>query len=199
MKKSLALIVLGAALLAASGVANAEPRRAAEPSWGIRPDRTAVPSPLDLARWLARRLAGTLGDPVPVPFAPPSGPAPVPWDGSGPRDRRRGLRPAAVALPAGLRRSPLRRPVPRGGEAGGPRGHQPPPDRSTFGLVRLFDTTCPEGRRIARPTRSLRGHDYGRGTEIRWMPSRVRILESSSLSTAPMSFAAAARPTRDMA
>lgn len=84
MKKTLALVVLGATLLAASGVANAEPRKAVEPRWGIRPDRTATPSPLDLARWLARRLAETAGDSIPVPFAPPSYPLPSPGTGPAP-------------------------------------------------------------------------------------------------------------------
>jgi hypothetical protein len=93
VKKTLALVVLGVALLAASGVANAEPGRAAEPRWGIRPDRTAPPSPLDLARWLARRLAEAAGDSNLVPFAPPSNPLPL--SGTGPAP----VNPDEVCIP----------------------------------------------------------------------------------------------------
>jgi len=77
VKKSLASIVLGVALLAVAGVANADQRRPEEPRWGIRPERASNPSPLDLARWLARRLLETAAT-VPVPIAPSADPYPVP-------------------------------------------------------------------------------------------------------------------------
>jgi hypothetical protein len=87
VKKVIATTVLGIALLVASGVANAEETRAAEPRWGIRSDRSSVSSPLDLARWLARRLSEGIAVPVllpPIP-APRSAPVtgPMPNDGEG--------------------------------------------------------------------------------------------------------------------
>lgn len=78
MKKVIATVVLGIALLVASGVANAEDSRAAEPRWGIRPDRSSVPSPFDLARWLARRLSEGMAVPAPLPVIPSPKSAPVP-------------------------------------------------------------------------------------------------------------------------
>lgn len=82
MKKTLSSVVLGAALLGVSGLANAEQQRPAEPRWGIRPERGSSPSALDLARWLARRLLETAGGAVPVPLAP--NPAPLPSPGTSP-------------------------------------------------------------------------------------------------------------------
>lgn len=77
MKKSLVSVVLGIALLTASGVASAAPRRSAEPHWGIRPERTSAPSSLDLARWLARRLLETALLTIPAPVVPPEDPQPT--------------------------------------------------------------------------------------------------------------------------
>lgn len=82
MKKTLASVVLGAALLSVSGLANAEQQPSAESRWGIRSERGSAPSALDLARWLARRLLETAGDSILVPLAPP--PLPLPSPGPGP-------------------------------------------------------------------------------------------------------------------
>ncbi len=87
MKKVIATVILGIALLAASGVANAEESRTAEPRWGIRQDRNSASSPLDLARWLARRLSEGVAVPVLLPptQTPRSAPVtgPTPNDGGG--------------------------------------------------------------------------------------------------------------------
>jgi hypothetical protein len=87
VKKVIAAVILGIALLAASGVAKAEESRAAEPRWGIRPHRTSASSPLDLALWLARRLSEGMAVPVPLPPipAPKSAPVtgPMPNEGGG--------------------------------------------------------------------------------------------------------------------
>ncbi len=77
MKKSLVSVALGIALLTASGVASAAPRRSAEPHWGIRPERTSAPSSLDLARWLARRLLESASLIAPVPVVLPEDPQPT--------------------------------------------------------------------------------------------------------------------------
>ena len=84
MKKVIATVVLGIALLVASGVADAEESRAAEPRWGIRPDRSSVSSPLDLARWLARRLSEGMA--VPVLLLPTPTPRSAPVTGPMPND-----------------------------------------------------------------------------------------------------------------
>lgn len=75
MKKTLASIVLCGALLFVSGAAMAVAPRPAEPRWGIRSERTSPVSPLDLARWMARRLIEAVGIPEPEPTD--SGPGPV--------------------------------------------------------------------------------------------------------------------------
>lgn len=82
MKKTLASVVLGAVLLGVSGIANAEQQPSAESRWGIRAERGSAPSPLDLARWLARRLLASAGESIPLPFAQP--PAPLPSPGTAP-------------------------------------------------------------------------------------------------------------------
>ncbi len=82
MKKVIATVVLGIALLAASGIANAEQSRDNEPHWGIRPERSSASSPLDFARWLARRLSWGMTVPVPLPTVPSPYSAPVPDPGS---------------------------------------------------------------------------------------------------------------------
>ncbi len=76
MKKSLSSVVLGIALLTASGVASAAPRRSAEPRWEIRSERASAPSSLDLARWLARRLLESASLLAPVPVVLPEDPEP---------------------------------------------------------------------------------------------------------------------------
>ena len=78
MKKVVVTIVLGFALLATSGVANAEQSRDAGPRWGIRPERSSASSPLDFARWLARRLSEGMAVPVPLPVVPTPKSAPAP-------------------------------------------------------------------------------------------------------------------------
>ena len=75
MRKTLASIVLGGALLFVSGAAMAESPRPVEPRWGLRAERTAPVSPLDLARWMARRLIEAVG--IPGPESTDDGPAPV--------------------------------------------------------------------------------------------------------------------------
>lgn len=85
MKKVVVTVILGCALLAASGIANAEQNRDNEPRWGIRSETTSPSLPLDFARWLARRLNEGLALPVPLPVmpAPKSSPVtePSPHDG----------------------------------------------------------------------------------------------------------------------
>lgn len=78
MKKVVVTIVLGCALLATSGIANAEQSRATEPRWGIRPEGSSPSSPLDFARWLARRLSEGMAIPMPLPVVPTPKSAPAP-------------------------------------------------------------------------------------------------------------------------
>lgn len=78
MKKTLASIILGGALLFASGAALADSTRPAEPRWGIRPERVAPSSTFDLARWMARRLIEAVGVSLPEPSDPVSAPATTP-------------------------------------------------------------------------------------------------------------------------
>lgn len=82
MKRTLLSFVLGG-LLVTSGAALADSPRPAEPRWGIRSERTAPASPLDLARWMARRLIEAVGVPLPEPSSPKSAPVttPTPNDG----------------------------------------------------------------------------------------------------------------------
>ena len=84
MKRTLLSVVLGGALLVTSGVALAEAPRPAEPRWGIRPERTAPVSPLDLARWMTRRLIEVVGVPLPEPSSPEPAPVttPTPIEGN---------------------------------------------------------------------------------------------------------------------
>ncbi len=77
MKKSQAFVVPGIALLIASGVASAAPRRSAEPRWEVRAERASAPVSLDLARWLARRLLETAFLTAPVPVVLPEDPQPA--------------------------------------------------------------------------------------------------------------------------
>jgi len=77
VKKVVATVVLGCALLATSGIANAEQNRETEPRWGIRPEKSSASSPLDFARWLARRLTEGMAIPVPLPVAPGPTSAPI--------------------------------------------------------------------------------------------------------------------------
>ncbi len=83
MKRTLLSFVLGGALLATSGVGLADAPRPTEPRWGIRPERTAPASALDLARWMARLLIKAVGVPLPEPSDPESAPGttPTPNDG----------------------------------------------------------------------------------------------------------------------
>lgn len=82
MKKVVVAIVLGCALLATGGIANAEQSRTAEPRWGIRPEGGSASSPLDFARWLARRLSEGMAVPVPLPVVPTPKSAPAPDAGA---------------------------------------------------------------------------------------------------------------------
>ena len=84
MKKVIVAVVLGVALLATGRIAAAEQKRDAEPRWGIRPERSAASSPLDFARWLARRLNEGIAIPVPLPVVP--GPKSAPVGDPGPND-----------------------------------------------------------------------------------------------------------------
>jgi hypothetical protein len=83
VRKTFASIILGGALLVASGAALADAPRTAEPRWGIRPERVAPTSTFDLARWMARRLIEAVGVPLPEPPAPVSAPVtpPAPVEG----------------------------------------------------------------------------------------------------------------------
>lgn len=76
MKKTLTSIILGIALLLVSRPACAESSRPAEPRWSIRPEGRPGVSPLDLARWLARRLLEVTETPGSTPI-----PQPVPATG----------------------------------------------------------------------------------------------------------------------
>jgi hypothetical protein len=78
VKRTLLAFVLGGALLVTGGVALADSPRPAEPRWGIRPERTAPVSALDLARWMARRLIEAVGVSLPVPSDPVSAPVTTP-------------------------------------------------------------------------------------------------------------------------
>lgn len=77
MRKILASLFLGAALLAPCGSAFAEAPRQQEARWGIQPERSA-PALLDFARWLSQRFGGVLGsvetEPIPAPPEPESAP-----------------------------------------------------------------------------------------------------------------------------
>lgn len=77
MKKVVTTAILGCALLTTSGIANADQSREAEPSWGIRLEKGSASSPLDFARWLARRLNEGMAIPVPLPVVPGPKSAPV--------------------------------------------------------------------------------------------------------------------------
>ncbi len=77
MKKVVVSTVLGIALIAACPVARAEQSRGVEPRWGLRSERSATSSPLDLAHWLARRLNEGMAFLVPLPPAPSPNPAPI--------------------------------------------------------------------------------------------------------------------------
>ena len=91
MRKNLGSIILAGALLASSGNALAATPRQAAPRWGIRPERSAPLSPLDLARWMARQLIEVVGIPEPEPIDPESGqgtePPPVSPDNVCPPER----------------------------------------------------------------------------------------------------------------
>jgi hypothetical protein len=73
VRKTLASLFLGVALLFPSASAFAESPRPVEPRWGIRPERSA-PSLLDFARWLSDRVRSTiiLDDPEPEPTPTPA-------------------------------------------------------------------------------------------------------------------------------
>lgn len=80
MKRTAVAALLGVALLAPNGVASADQNSNAGTRWGIRPDKSSTSSPLDFARWLARRLneSLTLSFPLPDVPAPNSDPLPEP-------------------------------------------------------------------------------------------------------------------------
>lgn len=82
MKRVFVYVVLGVALLATGRSAAAEHDRGREPRWSISPQKRPVVTPLDLARWLARRLDAGMTIPLPVPSIPPP-PVPPPG-GDGP-------------------------------------------------------------------------------------------------------------------
>ncbi len=88
MKKTTVSIILGIALLATSGVAVAGQQKSTETGWGLRPERTASPSPLDLARWLARRFVQSVVLPIPAPVTiePQSAPTVAPVTTPAPND-----------------------------------------------------------------------------------------------------------------
>ena len=82
MRKVLASLFLGAALLAPCGSAIAEAPRPQEARWGMRPEKSA-PALFDFARWLSARFGGVLGsveaEPMPAPepeIAPVESPVP---------------------------------------------------------------------------------------------------------------------------
>ncbi|MBK9089551.1 MAG: hypothetical protein IPL90_11065 [Holophagales bacterium] len=52
---------------------------------GIRPDKSSTSSPLDFARWLARRLSEGMAFSIPLPDVPTpkSGPVPEPGPNDG--------------------------------------------------------------------------------------------------------------------
>lgn len=78
MRKTFASIILGGALLVASGAALADSPRTAEPRWGIKPEKAAPTSAFDLARWMARRLIEAVGVPLPELPNPVSAPVTLP-------------------------------------------------------------------------------------------------------------------------
>lgn len=90
MKKSVATIVLGTALLATSGVSYAGQQKSTEPQWGLRPERHSTSSPLDLARWFARHFIQSVGLPVPIPVTiepvPAAAPSAAPSTTTAPAD-----------------------------------------------------------------------------------------------------------------
>ncbi len=87
MKKVIVSSLLGFALLTTGRAANAEKPDRTEQRLGFGRERGAPSTPLDLARWLARRLNEEMAVsvplfPVPTPrMAPATGPAPN--DGEG--------------------------------------------------------------------------------------------------------------------
>lgn len=84
MKKITAGTILGIALIAASGNAYADQNRPVEQRWGIRQSSSSDSIPLDLARWLARRLNEGMAIPLPVP--PAASPKSAPVTGPMPND-----------------------------------------------------------------------------------------------------------------
>jgi hypothetical protein len=98
VKKVVVTIVLGCALLGTGGIANAEQSRDAEPRWGIRSERSSASSPLDFARWLARRLSEGMAVPVPTPVVPAPKAAPAP---DGPNDGELICPPERAHCPVG--------------------------------------------------------------------------------------------------
>lgn len=99
MKKVVVSIVLGVALIATCPVARAEQNSHAEPRWGLRSERSALSSPLDLARWLARRLNEGMAVPVLLPPVPPANSAPV--TGPTPNDGDEVCSPERTHCPTG--------------------------------------------------------------------------------------------------
>ena len=99
MKKVVVIAVLGCALLATSGGANAEQGREVERQWGLRPERSSASSPLDFARWLARRLNEGMSIPVPLPVVP--GPKSAPVNDPGPNDGDEVCPPERIHCPVG--------------------------------------------------------------------------------------------------
>ncbi len=85
MKRTAIAAFLGVALLAANGVASADQNPGTETRWGIRPGKSSTSSPLDFARWLARRLNEGLTFSLPLPDvpAPESDPVPEPSPNDG--------------------------------------------------------------------------------------------------------------------
>ena len=77
MKRTAIAALLGVALLAANGVASADQKPNTETRWGIRPDQSSTSSPLDFARWLARRLSEGMAFSIPLPSVPTPESGPV--------------------------------------------------------------------------------------------------------------------------
>ena len=84
MKKVVVSTLLGLALLTTGQVANAEKPERTEQRLGFGRERGAASSPLDLARWLARRLNEEMA--VPVPLFPVPTPRMAPVTGPTPND-----------------------------------------------------------------------------------------------------------------
>ena len=99
MKKVVATVILGCALLATCGIASAEQIREAEPRWELRSEKSAATSPLDFARWLARRLNEGMAIPVPLPAVPSPKSAPV--TEPGPNDGEVICPPERIHCPVG--------------------------------------------------------------------------------------------------